>query len=693
MRLPGPMRGGLLAASVLAAGCAGSGSRDLSSLTSPEAATRARAVVKLGRSASPEDLPLLLARVGDPDPTVRANVAVALGRYDTLQSVEALSDLSGDVTEAVQLAAVRSLGGLTLAQAQAQLLRDYQQGTSSVRAEVASVLRGTHRSPQLALEAEARELWQRLSEELERGKLEERVGAAEELGRSGKPQAVERLTQYLGADPPRLAAAAILGLGATRSGEARAPLEAILSSDNPELQATAAQALGSLGVADAASALARLASRGGALGRIALDGIEALGPSRVVAALCQAALGEDPEVVSRAARLVAEARAECDLKPFLTKLGRERGSAASALAALAEFPHEVLAAEARRIHGLLASGPRDVRALAARAAGTLGLDSLAPEVLTAFESAQADLEATRLRWITEPLPSPDGGVSGSGARAGPERDRFFARDPPDLVALKAEAGGAALRLGVGESAQVSKELSNDLSPEVRLAAVGGLRYLRGPERIGELGPLLADPDLRVRVRALEVLPAVLEGATAPQIAATAENLLTGWRRQARDPPSDEARLRIDRLGKLGALCAHGANAGAAATSPSCGADIQKALEEALRIGETAGAAASALRGLPSESAGEVLLARLRERPSAGLPELVAAAAEREASASAPLLRPLLFHARPGVRAAAARALKSAGSPEVLEDVQSLRADYFVAVREAVAESDRERKGP
>jgi HEAT repeat protein len=84
---------------------------------------------------------------------------------------------------------------------------------------------------------------------------------------------------------------------------------------------------------------------------------------------------------------------------------------------------------------------------------------------------------------------------------------------------------------------------------------------------------------------------------------------------------------------------------------------------------------------------------LKEKPSAGLPELVAAAADREARAAQPLLRPLLFHSRPGVRAAAARALRAAGSPEVLEDVQSLRADYFVAVREAAGETDREGKGP
>jgi hypothetical protein len=166
----------------------------------------------------------------------------------------------------------------------------------------------------------------------------------------------------------------------------------------------------------------------------------------------------------------------------------------------------------------------------------------------------------------------------------------------------------------------------------------------------------------------------------------------GLRGPAQELPSTEARLRVDRLGKLGVLCLRATVGGAGAPGASCGTEIQKALEEALRVGETAAVAAAALKGLPSDSAGEALLTRLREKPSAGLPELVAAAAEREAGASQPLLRPLLFHARPGVRAAAARALRTA-SPEVLEDVQSLRADYFVAVREAAGESDRQGKGP
>jgi len=689
MRLSGSTTWGLLVWGALAAGCAGPGGRDLGSLTSPDAATRARAVMRLGQSASPEDLPLLLARVGDPDPTVRANVAVSLGKFDALPSVEALAELRSDVVEAVQLAAIRSLGGLTLAQAQTELLRAYQRGSSAVRAEVASVLRSTHRSPQLALEAESRELWQRLSLELERGKLEERVGAAQELGRSGKPQAVERLTEYLGADPPRLAAAAILGLGATRSADARAPLEAILTSDNPELQATAAQALGSLGATEAARALSLLATRGGALGRIALDGMEALGPSKIAVSLCAAAMSDDPEVASRAARLVTQAQAECDLKPFLAKLGRERASAAAALAALAELPHPISVVEERRIRTLLTSGPREVRALAARAAGTLNIGSLASEVLAAFESARADLDASRQHWIAEQPSAPRVGGGGLPAEVG--RDRFFSRDPPDVVALKAEAGRAALLLGDADRLPIGQALWTDPAAEVRLAAAQGLNYLEITARVGALDRLLQDPDARVRARALEALPSALDGASPSQVGAVAATLLAAAR-PGQESPSPEARLRIDRLGKLGVLCMCGPGADAGAGAPF-GVEVQKALEEALRVGETAGVAALALKGLPSESAGQALLERLREKPSAGLPELVAASAERAAKESQPLLRPLLFHARPGVRAAAARALRIAGTPEVLEEVQSLRADYFVAVREAAAEKDGEGKGP
>jgi HEAT repeat protein len=666
----------------LALGCLPTGARDLSSLTSPEASTRARAVAKLGKAARPEAFPALIARVGDPDPTVRANVAVALGHYESLPSVEALSDLTGDSTEAVQLAAVDALGGLMLAQAQAQLLRAYLMGTSSVRAEVASVLRATHRAPQLALESEARELWQRLSQELTRGRLEERVGAAEELGRSGKPQAVERLTEYLGADPPRLAAGAIRGLGATRSPSARAPLEAVLNSDNPDLQAAAAQALGALGIPEAGGALAGVAARGGSLGRIALDAMEALGAKGVEAALCGAALCDDPEVALRAASLVRAAGSECDPKPFLARLGRDRSAVGGALAALAEIPHEVSAAELRRIRGLLGSGPGEVRALAARAAGGLGLEDLTPELASAFAGARDDLAVARQHWVEGPL---DPLVAGSGTAAPPaaRRDRLFASDPPDAVALVAQSGEALVRLHATDSVRIEGELAGDPSPIIRIAAAEGLRYLPSSEATPHLSRLLEDPDARVRLRALEVLPHVLEGAPASQLTAFAGQLLASMRRLAEEPPVTELALQIEALGKLGGLCAR---------ASACGTDIQKALDGALRAGGTAAAAASAIGFLPDHSAGELLLERLRERPSAGLPELVAAVAEREAGAAQTLLRPLLFHTRPGVRAAAAHALLNLGSSEIQEDVQALRADYFVAVREAVTEGEQRRKG-
>ena len=105
------------------------------------------------------------------------------------------------------------------------------------------------------------------SNALTREGILQRMAAAEELGRSGRTEAIERLTNYLGAEPhSTLAAAAARGLGGFGStgSSVREPLETLLTEDDPELEVVGAMALGKLGLIESGPALSRVVERAAA---------------------------------------------------------------------------------------------------------------------------------------------------------------------------------------------------------------------------------------------------------------------------------------------------------------------------------------------------------------------------------------------------------------------------------------------
>ncbi|MHB8419108.1 MAG: HEAT repeat domain-containing protein [Myxococcales bacterium] len=682
---------GWLLVALAAVSCGPSRDDELAALSSPDATARAQAIAELGKAGDDDNLGDVIAHVGDPDMLVRSSVAAALANYDDRRSSDALGELAGDPVESVQTIAVRSLARQKNPRAKAYLLLAYRRDGSAVRAAVAEGLRRGGGSPAEAVRAEAKALWEQLSSALTKGGAVERAGAAEELGRSGRPEAVARLGPYVAADSRAIACAAAAGLGASGLPEAREPLEAMLAEVDPELQQAGLSGLQALGAPESAPALSKLASKGGRLGREAVDVLAGLPGGG--AALCGVALADDAAVAARAAELAAAASVKCDLAPLLAKLSRGPPQQQAALAALAAFGGTLSDADARRVVSLLRGGPPEVRPLAARVAGAFQLTAAAADLRKAYGEARAKLEAQRERWVKEPLPlryapafeSP-GAVGGSYrdhvqdlmsklAARGAHVDQdgvapvgaLFNSEAGDEASLLAETGAALVALGQPDAADIAKALAADPSPAVRRVACRAALALPPEAGWPVLAGLADDADPEVKERALRLVPRLLAKAGPAQKQA-GELLLTKLLAHP-DGSSDE--LAIEGLAQ--------ALPGGAAPEPGAIEGITEALA---RPGTAASAAEALARLAPRAVAESALLDRLRVANSPALPKVLDALAELQAADAAPRIRPLLFHVNPAVRAAAARALLAIGDSASKPDVEALRDDYYVLVRQA-----------
>ncbi len=259
--------------------------------------------------------------------------------------------------------------------------------------------------------AEADALYAKYSEELG-GAGAERLVAAERLGSSGRSEAIGRLASYLGAESHSLATAAARGLAASYSPEARGPLEALLNEEDPSLRLAGAQGLGELGDPQAADALSRAIQQNDMVTRAALrslihlaepPGAAAVAPAsspdsgaqkiaskqRTHAAelLCDVVLGSDAALAREAATAIAALGTDCSPARLRARLqrGGEVGGVLAGISVLWGTDRgsktEPSIDDADRTHlatalgSLLRNGAPQMRPLAARAIGALGLSS------------------------------------------------------------------------------------------------------------------------------------------------------------------------------------------------------------------------------------------------------------------------------------------------------------------------------
>ena len=609
-----------LAAAALAAGC-GRGDLDAADPLRRAAAVRA---LRSGDRA----LAALVVAQGDSSPLVRAAAAERFAARGGPAAADALGKLLLDPSADVAVVAARGLAEMPgEPRARQQLVTGYAGATAGGRAAIADALDRIGVSLREAIEAEARALWERNLATLQAARGPARAGAAEDLGASGRAEALQRLVSLLDPEHPEAAVAAGAAQGLGDSGEpaARPWLEALLESPDAAIAEVAAVALGRLGDPRAADALA--AAGIGDSGRIAAavaDALAALPDApEVGVALCDLALrAADPHVAARAARDSRRRDADCPARPLLARLGRPGTEAA--LAALAELGLRGPAAQgaAERVVPLLERSPdAAVRAAAAHALARLG----APAGASAVERRLA-------------------AVMGRGA---PGDDR-------EAAALLAAAG--RLRLGSAEPLLLATARSG--RAELRAGALEGLGADGGAAAVDVLAGALDDADPRVRAQAADGL-ARAGPRGEPALAAAAERA-TG--------ATAEWRIALARaLGETGS--ADGVPAVAA-----------------LLDGASAPAAAAALARLGAPTAVPALVAYLGRPGAPARADAIEALAQLVARDAAPAIAALLTDDRPEVRAAAARALGRLRHETASPRLEALRSDYYGRVRRAAVEA-------
>lgn len=689
MRPPSTTRA--LAGALLLAACGGERSR--ADLRSPVPERRAAAVAALAGSRDQADLPYLLVAQQDPSPLVRKAAAAAFTARGGLRAVEALGALLEDPDSEVVVAAARGLGAVPQgagakgeeiqALARQRLVAAYGRAGPSGRAEIASSLAAIGTSLREAVEAEARQLWERNLRALQRGSPAQRCGAAEELGRSGRAEAVRRLLPLATtASAPALAAAAARGLGQSGDAQARDALVDLLDAPQASVAEAAAEALAELSDPGAAGPLARVGAGGPS--RLAAAAVEALAAlpqaPDVSVALCEIAVRSvDPAVAERAAGQARARHAACPDRPLLARLARRGADSAAALAAMGALglPPAQLAPLGERAVVLLQSGDATQRTLAARALGLSGYAPAVPALQRRAQALQQRAAEARAKWVAgawPPAPAPgfDGGPPRAEAvlaRAAGTPPAAASRPGPlppewgdDLEPGEAEELAAVLvalaRLRADGAGALATVFSADPDEALRAGATEALALLGGEAGRRRALQALEDPSPRVRLAGAAALPRAGAEGVAPMAAAL-----------ERAAPSD-ARWREALAGAL-----------AATGSPQAVAPLA-----ALLSGPEAGVAAAALGRLSVRDGARPLL-QLLERPSAlGRAEAVEALAQLLGAEAGEALAGEILNDRPEVRVAAARALGRVRFEGASPRLEALRSDYYGEVRRAAVEA-------
>jgi HEAT repeat protein len=652
------------------------------SLESDSPARRAAAVRALATRGGDGPVPALLVAQRDPSPLVRRAAAEVLAGRHGPHAAEALGAMLSDPDPGVATAAAKGLARIgDLEPSRRALVDGYALASPAGRAAIADALDELGVSLRDALEAEARRLWARNLTVMANGSPEARAGAIEELGASGRTEAVERIRALLeqpGQDR-RIGIAAMRGLGEAGDGTVRPLLEKELAKPDPEYAEAAAWALGRLGDPAATPVLARLAASGSStLHRAALGALIALPAAPEVSlALCGVAVrSQSPFISARAARAAWSRNADCPAAQLATRAGRGEPPAQEAIAELHPEPTVVgpLAAKLAAIIGdPRASSER--RRRAATLLGRLSWSVSAPVVEARARAVLARVVAARAGWI------PGRFSEAASLPSDPDARLAFLRDRPSTLPARAadqqpavaewidltseddreELGALLAALGRLQSATAGALLldcAQDPSPEIRAGAIEGLGFLGGAEPSGEVVAALSDRAERVRTAAVRVVPRYGPRAV-PALSAAVER-------------SGEADVRWRE-----ALAAALGETGA----PEALAPLARLLS-----GTAAGAAATAIAAIGVADGAAPLLASLGRKETPGRVEVLDALAQLASRSAGPAISDELLSERPDVRMAAARAVGRLRYEPASPRLEALRVDYDGRVRRSAIEA-------
>jgi HEAT repeat protein len=627
-------------------------------------------------------LPALLVAQRDPSALVRRAAAEAWSERRGPHAAEALGALLSDADADVARTAADGLARLgDLTAARAALVEGYGLAYPHGRVAIANALSEIGVSLRDAVEMEARRRWARNLAALSSDSPSARAGAAEELGASGRTEAVARLETLLAASvaDPRLASAALRGLGAAGDAAALPMIEQALGRADPDVAQAAALALARIGDPAATGPLARLAAVGsGPVNLAALSALDALPAAPEVSqALCGVALRTaSPSMAARSARAAWTRNAECPAAAFASRAGR--GDAA-ALAAIVELhPDDMLVASlAPRLVASLsdARASSDQRQRAAVALGQLGWGAAGPAVEARVRALTVRIGAARARWVpgrfavdATALPADEPGRFAlllARAAAVPERAAGSEPSVPAWIDVTPDADASELgallsalgRLHAPSASDLLRPAAHDSSPAIRAGAVEGLGHLGGEAPSPELVAALSDPDRRVSEAALRVLPRYGPRAVPPLAAARSA--------QANDPDWQGRVARA--LGETG--------------SPDALAPLVAMLD-----GSAPGAAADAIAAIGAPGGADPLVAHLARKDASGRVEALDALAQLASKAAGAVIEDELLSERPELRVAAARAIGRLRYEPGSGRLEALRVDYDGRVRRATIEA-------
>lgn len=677
--------------SLLVSGCQGNRDQLLADLQSPRPEIRAQAVKSLAKQGNADDLVLFTRAAKDMASIVRGEAAEALGESQDPRVVDLLGELLEDPDEGVQGRAAMALSKVKNDKAKAYLTLQYGRRARNTRQVIVQALKSANVPGAMAevVAAESKAIWDRNLLTLNEGSLPERVGAAEELGKSGRPEAVNRLLPLVRDSQVVLAAAAVRGLGDAGDRRAVGAIALLLDESFPELREASIGALRKLQDPSAVARLKAVALEKSPVSSLATDAIAAL--PRVPetdAALCAIALeGARNEAIS--AGRAMRTRGGCPLEPIAESLSRPAGidSGLQAVVGLGPSAQGALP----KVLPLLGAVDTTQRMLAVEAVAAIGDASAAPALQKLYEQELKAIEALRQDWVPTPLaqtynPEFDPNVARANRDEKEPRSAKTSQLFDRIRTLNAQRAKDAGRVQV--QPRVPAELADDVEPlklEPFAAVLRALGAVKAPGALELLKGYAGDSSVTLRTAALVGLARLgPEGVAAAQGGMfEAERDLQKALAQALAEQGEAGQSALvallpqfasEKLVLLEALDRFGAPASSSA-----------ALQEVVRGGgpETA-LAANILGRLRAKDAVGTLTKVLEDPGTVARRELLLALGEMGDPQAADVVAKDLYHDLPEVRFAAATALQRMGTGAQAEALDALKSDYYRRVREAAS---------
>ncbi|MFL5356450.1 HEAT repeat domain-containing protein [Archangium sp.] len=674
---------------LVAPGCSGSRDQLLADLQSPRPEVRALAVKKLAADARPDDLSLFTRAAKDMASIVRGEAAVALGQSQDPRVVDLLGELLEDSDVDVQGKAAMALAQVKNDKAKAYLTLQYGRRGRQTRQVIVQALKQANVPGAMAevVAAESKAIWERNLLTLNEGSLPERVGAAEELGKSGRPEAFNRLMPLVRDSQVILAAAAVRGLGDLGDKRAATAILPLLDESFPELRESAITALVRLQEPQAIPRLQAVAVEKSAVSPLAIDALlELPRQPQTDAALCTIALDAVTSEAIPVARAMRE-RGGCPLEPIADRLSRG-SSAASGLQAvigLGPVARELLP----KVLPYVTQGDATLRALAVDAAAAIGDASAAPVLQKAYEQELATVQAIRQDWVPQALPERYGpGFDPSQPQESADKEKMKGEKHSTLLArVKALNAAKARNLGRPVVQQrAPTELFDDVESSRLEPLAGLLRALgavKAPGALELLKGFAGDSSVTVRTAALVGLTRL-----GPEGVALAKNGLFESERDllkvlsqalAEQGEAGQAAL-VEMLPQIGGEKLVLLDALSRGVAPASASEVlQKVVSEG---GPESVLAATQLGRMKAKTAVPTLVKALEDSSSLGRRELLTALGEIGDSSAAEVVARDLYHDLPEIRAAAAAALARMGTGAQADALDALKSDYYRRVREA-----------